>query len=282
MKRFDLTGRAALVTGGSRGIGAGISLALAEAGADLAVLFRSRRDEAARIAQTVTDLGQRCELIQHDLSEIDGLGGVVSDVVERLGRLDILVNNAGIAHLLPYDEVDREVMDLTFRINAMAPFFLAQAAARHMIDRGEGGRIINIGSTNGLVAEALLAPYNASKGALELITKSLAIELAPHGITVNSVAPGLIETEIGEDFDLDPAFERYAIEHIPLGRYGTPEEVAGAVVFLAAEAGRYTTGQCIVIDGGLTSDQFPRLQFGKTDPATPPREADGGSQRDRS
>jgi len=261
MTRFELRGKVALVTGGSRGIGAGISLALAEAGADLAVVFRSRRDAAETLAAAVAETGRRCELIQADLADPDVVGAIVPDVVERLGRLDVLVNNAGIAHLLPFDKVDRDVMDLTFRVNAMAPFFLAQAAAKHMIERSQGGRIINIGSTNGLVAEALLAPYNASKGALELITKSLAIELAPHAVTVNTVAPGLIETEIGEEFDLDPAFETYAIEHIPLGRYGTPEEVAGAVVFLASEAGRYTTGQCIVVDGGLTCDQFPRLQF---------------------
>jgi len=265
--RFDLSGKVALVTGGSRGIGAGISLALADAGADLAVLFRSRRDAADQIRNNIIDLGRRCELFQHDLAELNGLDAVVDDVVDRLGRLDVLVNNAGIAHLLAFDQVDREVMDLTFRVNAMAPFFPAQAAAKRMIGRGEGGRIINISSTNGRVAEALLAPYNASKGALELITKSLAIELAPHRITVNSVAPGLIETEIGEEFDLDPAFERYAIEHIPLGRYGQSEEVAGAVVYLAGEAGRYTTGQCIVIDGGLTADQFPRLRFFKADQA---------------
>ncbi len=261
MNRFDLTGKVALVTGGSRGIGAGISVALAEAGADLAILFRSRRGEAESLAAKVREMGRRCELLQYDLSDLDGLGGVVTEVVGKLGRLDILINNAGIAHLLRFDKVDRDVMDLTFRVNTFAPFFLAQQAARHMIERGEGGRIINIGSTNGIVAEALLAPYNASKGALELITRSLAVELAPHKITVNNVNPGLIETEIGEDFDLDPEFERYATEHIPLGRWGTPDEIAGAVVFLASEAGRYTTGQSIVIDGGLTSDQFPRLQF---------------------
>ncbi|MBN1344829.1 MAG: glucose 1-dehydrogenase [Phycisphaerae bacterium] len=263
MKRFDLTGKVALITGGSRGIGAAISLALAEAGADIAVLFRSRRPEAERIRHLSADMGRRCELIQYDLADLDGLESVVDDVVQRLGHLDVLVNNAGIAHLLPFDKVTHDVMDRTLRVNTMAPFFLAQAAARRMINRHQGGRIINISSTNGIVAEALLAPYNASKGALELITKSLAIELGPHAITVNSVAPGLIETEIGEGFELDPDFERYAIEHIPLGRYGSPEEIAGAVVFLASKAGKYTTGQCIVIDGGLTCDQFPRLQFAK-------------------
>jgi NAD(P)-dependent dehydrogenase (short-subunit alcohol dehydrogenase family) len=265
MKRFDLSGKVALVTGGSRGIGAGISLALAEAGADVAILFRTRREEAEKVRHAITQLGRCCALIEHDLADLEGIATVVPHVVHRMGRLDILVNNAGMADLVPFDKVTVAMVEKTLRVNAMAPFFLAQAAAKHMIERRSGGRIINIGSTNGLVAEALLAPYNASKGALELITKSLAIELAPHRITVNSVAPGLIDTEIGENFDLDDAFRRYATEHIPLGRYGTPEECAGAVVYLASEAGRYVTGQCIVIDGGLTADQFPRMQFFKKD-----------------
>jgi NAD(P)-dependent dehydrogenase (short-subunit alcohol dehydrogenase family) len=261
MKRFDLSGKVAMVTGGSRGIGAGISLALAEAGADVVILFRARRDEAEKVRQSIGALGRRCELIQHDLADLDGIAAVVDEAVRRMGRIDILVNNAGMADLVPFDKVTVETFDRTLRVNTMAPFFMAQAAARHMIARKAGGRIINLGSTNGLVAEALLAPYNASKGALELVSKSLAIELGPHGITVNTVDPGLIDTEIGEGFDLDDAFRKYAIEHIPLGRYGTPDECAGAVVYLASEAGRYVTGQCIVIDGGLTADQFPRMQF---------------------
>jgi len=261
MKRFDLSGKVTLVTGGSRGIGAGISVALAEAGADVIIVYRARRDEAERVHDTIRRLQRRCDLIQYDLADLEGIGSVAAEAIRRMGRVDILVNNAGVADLVPFDKVTIGMMERTLRVNAMAPFFLAQAVAKHMIDQRITGRIINIGSTNGLVAEALLAPYNASKGALELMTKTLAIELAPHGITVNSVAPGLIDTEIGEGFDLDDAFHTYSIEHIPLGRYGTPDEVAGAVVYLAGEAGRYVTGQCIVVDGGLTADQFPRLQF---------------------
>ncbi len=261
MRCFDLTGKAALVTGGSRGIGAGISMALAEAGADVVIVYRARKDEAEALRQSIRQMGRRCELLQHDLADVSGIPQVVSEAISRMGQVDILVNNAGMADLVAFDKVTVAMFERTLRVNTMAPFFLAQSAACHMIDRKIAGRIINIGSTNGRVAEAMLAPYNASKGALELITQSLAIELGPHGITVNAVDPGLIDTEIGEDFNLDDAFRKYAIEHIPLGRYGTPEECAGAVVFLASEAGRYVTGQSIIIDGGLIADQFPRMQF---------------------
>jgi NAD(P)-dependent dehydrogenase (short-subunit alcohol dehydrogenase family) len=148
-------------------------------------------------------------------------------------------------------------------VNVKGPFFLAQELARGMIERGRGGRIINISSTNGLQAEAHLAPYNASKGALEMLTKSLAIDLSPYKITVNSVAPGLIETEIAEDFEVSGGFWEYLLEHIPLGRMGKPEDCIGAVVMLASEAGAYITGQTIVVDGGILCEQIPRLKFGE-------------------
>ena len=261
MKAFSLDGKTALVTGGSRGIGAEIALALAEAGADVAILYRSRREEAEEVVGKVRKMGRRACAMQQDVGDIDGLPAAVARVITELGKLDILVNNAGIADLVPFQRVDREMMERTLRVNVTGPFFLSQAAAKHMVERGQGGRIINITSTNGFVAEALLSPYNASKGAMEMLTKSLAIELGPHRITVNSVAPGLIETEIGLDFPLKPAFWDYAKQHIPLGKLGAPKDVAGAVVFFAGEAGRYITGQHIIVDGGLLADQFPRMQF---------------------
>jgi len=261
MRSFSLEGKACLVSGGSRGIGADVALALAEAGADIAILYRSRQEEADRIAGAVQALGRRACAIRQDVGETAALGATVDRVVDALGRLDILVNNAGIADLVPFSRVTEAVMERTLRVNVMGPFFLSQAAARHMLARGQGGRIINVTSTNGFVAEALLSPYNASKGAMEMVTKSLAIELGPHGITVNSVAPGLIETEIGMDFPLKPQFWDYAREHIPLGRLGKARDVGTAVVFLASEAGAYITGQHIIVDGGLLADQFPRMQF---------------------
>jgi NAD(P)-dependent dehydrogenase (short-subunit alcohol dehydrogenase family) len=258
---FDLSGKVALVSGGSRGLGAAIATALADAGADVAVLYRSRTAEADAIAQAVRGRGRRAWTIQQDLGDVDMLPLVIDRLLAEAGRLDILVNNAAVADLLTFDKVTPEVMERTLRTNVMGPFFLMQRAAAVMIARGTPGRIINITSTNGFMAEALLAPYNASKGAMELLTQSLAIELAPHQITVNSVAPGLIETEIGMDFPLRPSFKEWADEHIPLGRWASTDEVAGAVVFLASNAARYITGQRIVIDGGLTCDQFPRMRF---------------------
>ena len=261
MTQFSLDNKTALVSGGSRGIGADIALALADAGADVAVLYRTRKDEADKTVESIRRLGRRACAFPQDLCDIDTLAETVRKVLDELGTLDILVNNAGIADLVPFHLVDRELMERTLRVNVTGPFFLSQAAAKHMVERGKGGRIINVTSTNGFVGEALLAPYNASKGAMEMLTKSLGIELGPHGITVNSVAPGLIETEIGMDFPLKPEFWDYAKEHIPLGKFGQPKDVAGAVVFLAGEAGAYITGQHIILDGGLISDQFPRMQF---------------------
>jgi NAD(P)-dependent dehydrogenase (short-subunit alcohol dehydrogenase family) len=258
---FDLGGRVALVSGGSRGLGSAIAAALAEAGADVAVIYRRRAGEAQTTVEAIRGRGRRAWAIQQDLGDIGSLPSVIDRLVEEAGRLDILVNNAAIADLLPFDKVTPEIMERTLRTNVMGPFFLSQRAAVVMIERGTAGRIINITSTNGFMAEALLAPYNASKAAMELITQSLAIELAPHRITVNSVAPGLIETEIGMGFPLRPSFREWADEHIPLGRWAAPEEVAGAVVFLASDAARYVTGQRLVVDGGLTCEQFPRMRF---------------------
>ncbi len=261
MNPFDLTGKAALVTGGGRGIGRDISLALARAGADVAIFYRSRASDAESAAVEVRGMGRRAAVVQQDVGDLDTVAYGFDKAAAELGKIDILVNNAGVADLVPFDEVDAAMLERTLRINVMGPFLLSQAAAKHMISRGAGGRIINISSTNAFVGEALLAPYNASKGAVQMLTQSLAIELGPHSITVNCVAPGLIETEIADDFPLKDGFWEYAVEHIPLGKLGKPSHVCGAVVYLASESASYITGQHIIIDGGLISDQFPRMQF---------------------
>ena len=261
MPSFDLSGKRAFVTGGSRGIGRGIALGLAEAGADIAIAYRQATEAAEEVVTAIRGVGREALAFQYDLAEAEGIPALVEQVWTEAGPLDILVNNAGVACLEPFEEVTVDSWDLTMNVNVRAPFFLAQRVATRMIARRQGGRIINIGSTNGFQAEAHLAPYNASKGALEMLTKSLAIELAPHSITVNSVAPGLIETEIGDDFAVAEGFWEYVTEHIPLGRMGTPEECVGAVVLLASEAGKYITGQSIVVDGGILCEQIPRLKF---------------------
>ena len=261
MLDFDLTGRLALVTGGGRGIGRGISLMLAAHGADLAVIYRSNREAAEDVAEKARAMGRRANVFQWDMSRVEGMREMAESVRREAGPIHALVNNAGTADLESVFEVSEESWDRVMNVNLKGPFFLAQAAARLMAREKVEGRIINISSTNGFLAEAHLSAYNASKGGLELLTKSLAIELAPYKITCNSVAPGLIETEIGEDFEVADGFWEHVIGHIPAGRLGSPEECAGAVVLLASDAGRYITGQHIVVDGGLICDQVPRLRF---------------------
>nr|WP_238351133.1 SDR family oxidoreductase [Kribbella shirazensis] len=255
-----MSGRTVVVTGAARGLGAAFATGLAEAGADLVLVDRT---EPAETAAAVISLGRRCRSYVADLAETPELAPLVDTIRREAGPIHVLVNNAGVARLEQFNEITpagwREVM----AVNAEAPFFLAQRVAEHMIADGIEGRIVNISSKNGLVAEAGLAHYNASKAALELITKSLAAELGPHGITCNAVAPGMIETPIADDFDVDLAglFEAWRAR-IPLrGGFGRPEDCVGAVVYLASDAGRYVTGTTLLVDGGALADQLPRLRF---------------------
>jgi NAD(P)-dependent dehydrogenase (short-subunit alcohol dehydrogenase family) len=258
-----LAGKSALVTGSSRGIGKAIALGLAREGADVAVNYAKSRDAAEQVVQAIRELGRQATCIQADVSQKEQVFRLAEESWKTLGKIDILVNNAGTASLEPFDHTTEDSWNRTLDTNLKGPFFCAQQIAVKMIEAGIRGRIINVSSTNGTMAEALLASYNASKGGLELVTKSLAIELAPYGITSNGIAPGLIQTEIGEDFDLDPKFFEYCVEHIPLGRMGSIEDCVGATVFLASDESAYITGHTVVIDGGLTCDQMPRLQFYK-------------------
>ena len=261
-ERFDLSGTIALVTGGSRGIGRGIAIGLAEHGADIVIVYRSATNEAEKVAEEIRQLGRRAWLYQQDLASTDELTDLAARVWNDCGRIDILVNNAGMAYIEPYEAITIEHWRRVLAVNLDAVFFLSQQVGRRMVEAGIKGRIVNISSTNGFAAEAGLAHYNVSKGGLELLTRSLAIELGQHGITVNSVAPGLIEPDITDDFELGTEFFDYCREHIPLEhRLGTPEDCVGAVVLLASRAGAYMTGQHLIVDGGLLCEQIPRMQF---------------------
>jgi NAD(P)-dependent dehydrogenase (short-subunit alcohol dehydrogenase family) len=251
-KPFDLGGQRAIVTGAGRGIGKAIALGLAEAGADLGLVSRTT-SELEAVAEQIQALGRRAVPIVSDLTETDRLESLVQELTGKLGGIDILVNNAGIN--IPQDagEVTVDAWDRIMDINLKASFFLAQAVGRVMIRQGRGGRIINISSQTGSVALLKRAAYCASKAGLNLVTKVLALEWGSHGILVNAVAPTFIETELSKGFLADPKFREYALAKNLLGRIGTPEEVVGAVIYLASPESSLVTGHVLLVDAGWTA-----------------------------
>ncbi|OKJ18879.1 SDR family NAD(P)-dependent oxidoreductase [Streptomyces sp. CB01580] len=260
--RFDLTGRTAVVTGAARGLGRAFAVGLAEAGADLVLVDLPGAEGIDATAAQVEALGRRARVCGQDLADIDALPGFVDAVRAEAGPLHILVNNAGTAALERFNEITPASWSHIMRVNVDAVFFLSQRVAEHMTADRVAGRIITITSKNALVAEAGLTHYNASKAAAQLLTETLAVELAPHGITANTLAPGMVETPIDGEFPFDrEAFEAAYRERIPLGRYARPDECVGALLLLASDAGAYLTGARIVVDGGVLADQMPRMRF---------------------
>ena len=251
MSVFDLTGRVAAVTGANAGIGQGIALALAEAGADIAAIGRT---PATETAARIEALGRRCALVSADLSSIAPVGGAIDAVVDALGRLDILVNNAGIIRredALDFSEAD---WDAVIDTNLKAPFFLAQAAARHMTgwssQTGRRGKIINVASMLSFQGGVRVPSYTASKSGLAGLTKLLANEWAAKGINVNAIAPGYIATANTAALQADETRNRQILERIPEGRWGDPADIGGAAVFLASSAADYVQGHILAVDGG--------------------------------
>jgi len=250
--RYDLTGQTALVTGASRGLGRAISLALGNAGADVALGLREV-DSAPDLADAIRAMGRRALPLQMDVRRREQIDAAVGAVVEQWGRLDIVVNNAGLGPSAPAEEVTEENFDLTIDVNVKGVFFVSQAAGRVMIGQGYG-RIISLSSQAGFVALPTESVYCMSKAAVAHLTKCLAVEWGRHGITVNAVAPTFIRTP-GTEADLaDPAFEAEVRERIAgLHRIGDPMDVAGGVVFLASPAASLITGVTLLIDGGWTA-----------------------------
>ena len=244
---FRLDQKVALVTGASRGLGQGISHALRQAGA--VVVGTSRQPaEARRLAHELNTLS-----IEMDVTNVTSIGQGVDRVVAEYGRLDILVNNAGVNIPQGIFEVDEASWDTVLATNLKSVFFVAQAAARHMVMVGQGGRIINISSQAGVVGIEERAAYCASKGGVTQLTKVLALELARYNITVNAVAPTFVETELTRTTLENPAWRERILNRIPLGRVGTIEDIAAAVVYMASQEAGLITGHTLLVDGGWTA-----------------------------
>jgi 2-dehydro-3-deoxy-D-gluconate 5-dehydrogenase len=243
---FDLTGKVAIVTGANTGIGQGIALALAAAGADIAAVGRSAATETV---EKVRALGRRAEIVSADLSTIEPVNRVVDEAVEKLGGLDILVNNAGIIRRADSLDFTEEDWDAVIDTNLKSVFFLCQAAAKHMVAHG-GGKIINIASMLTFQGGIRVPSYTASKSGIGGLTKLLANEWAGKGITVNAIAPGYIATNNTAQLQADETRNRQILERIPAGRWGSPEDMGGAAVFLASRAADYVQGHILAVDGG--------------------------------
>jgi 2-deoxy-D-gluconate 3-dehydrogenase len=243
---FDLSGRVAVVTGANTGIGQGIALALAEAGADLALVGRSAAEETAAKAEA---LGRRAILVPADLSTIAPVGEVVERTLGELGGLDILVNNAGIIRRADAVDFSEEDWDAVVDTNLKSVFFLSQAAGRHMIGQGRG-KIVNIASMLSFQGGIRVPSYTASKSGVAGLTKLLANEWAAKGINVNAIAPGYIATNNTAALQGDETRNRQIMERIPAGRWGDPSDLGGAAVFLASDASNYVNGHILAVDGG--------------------------------
>jgi gluconate 5-dehydrogenase len=248
---FDLSGRVAIVTGTSRGLGQYMARALAKAGADLVLTSRTRESLRAFEAE-IKGLGRQALSLELDVRNLESIEQMAAEAEKAFGHLDILVNNAGCNVRKPALDVTWDDWNLILDTNLRGSFFVAQAVARRMIARGYG-RIINIGSVTSVAGYAGLGPYGASRGGIRQLTMSLADDWGRHGVTVNCLAPGWFRTEQNKVLYENKEWVEYLCDRIPVKRPGRPEDLDAAVVFLASEASRYVTGQTLLVDGGIST-----------------------------
>jgi NAD(P)-dependent dehydrogenase (short-subunit alcohol dehydrogenase family) len=251
---FRLSGKTAVVTGGGRGLGQYMAEALSDAGANV-VLCSRKREALEEVKAEIEGRGGKALALECDVTDPDDVARVVKETEEAFGAIDILVNNSGATWGAPVEEMPLEKFDLVMQVNVQGTFLMSQAVGRRMIERGEGGRIVNISSIAGLVGGdpeyMQTIGYNSSKGAVISMTRDLATNWAKHSINVNAIAPGWFPTKMSGG--LIENFEEKMLEGIPLGRFGGPEDIKGAVLFLASPAAAYVTGQTLVVDGGATA-----------------------------
>jgi 2-deoxy-D-gluconate 3-dehydrogenase len=245
---FDLTGKVALVTGASRGLGAAMALALADAGANVAL--HASEQPPAMTEAAVKQKGREARCFTANLAKRVETSRLVPAVISAFGRLDILVNNAGTTHRKTAAEHTDEYWDEVLEVNLSSVFVLSRAAGAHMIERRDGGKIVNIASLLSFQGGITVPGYAASKGGVAQLTKALANDWAGHGINVNAIAPGYMRTDNTAALQVHPVRSRQIAERIPAGRWGEPDDLAGAIVFLSSRASDYVHGHVLVVDGG--------------------------------
>ena len=248
---MELENKVAAVTGSSLGIGRAIALAFGREGASVAINYRSHPEEGARAVQEIERGGGKAISVQADVSEPEGVKRLIQQTVKEFGRLDVMVNNAGIEQKIPFLETPLEVWEKVISVNLTGVWLGCQEAASQMVSQGDGGRIINVSSVHEDLPMPTNSPYCAAKGGVRMLMRTIAVELAPHGITVNNIAPGAIETPINRNLDEHPEQRKALLAEIPLGRIGQPEDVASMAVYVASDASSYSTGSTFFVDGGL-------------------------------
>ncbi len=251
---FDLTGKTAIVTGGGRGIGEVIAHSLAHFGASVAIVDKNVADAKA-VTEQIGREGSKSIAVEADITDLKQIAGMVKTVVDSFGGIDILVNNAAIVVVCPAEELTPEDWDKTMAVDLRGLFFCSQAVGKQMIKQQKKGKIINIAAVSALMALRPLIAYNSAKGGVISLTKSLAIDWAKYGINVNAIAPTFIKTKMIKSVTDNPALQQFLLRRIPLGRLGEPEDIAGAVIYLASPAADMVTGHTLIVDGGWTAGE---------------------------